>query len=75
VILQMFDSWSSNIFISEVASARVQSEFQNIDPVAVKVANGRLFTAARKLSNWNGGVVEGHLELKPLFYLSLPMTW
>jgi hypothetical protein len=48
VILQLVDSGSSNTFISEMASSRVNCEVQNIDPVAVKVANGQIIHCFKK---------------------------
>lgn len=49
VILQLLGSSSSNTFISEVASTRIQCVTQETNPVSVKVANGQTLTCKRKV--------------------------
>lgn len=48
MILQLLDSGSSNTFISELASMRIQCETQEISPVNIKVANGQTIVCNKK---------------------------
>lgn len=49
LILQLFDSGSSNTFISELAYSRIQCTTQDIVPVSVKVANGQTIICNKKV--------------------------
>jgi hypothetical protein len=81
LILQLLDSGSSNTFISELACSRIGCETQNIEPVAVKVANEQIIYCQKKvvqLKWWCGGktfTVDAFVLPATAYDMVLGMDW